>query len=73
MLLLGLRTGRLLSKVGRVFGRAGVEPPADLLAAWPWWLRLFVPESLAGYIFAVVLLVLGLLVINAGKWAKRAG
>lgn len=73
MLALGLRTDRILSKITRVLGRVDVEPPADLLSAWPWWLRLLTPESAAGYIVAVLLMALGLVVIRAGKWAKRAG
>lgn len=73
MLVLGLRTGRLLSRISRTFARLGLEPPADVLAAWPWWLRLLVPESVFGYLVAAALFGIGLWLIYLGKWAKRVG
>lgn len=70
MALLGLRFSRLGRRVTRVFERHGVEPP-DLMGGLPWWLRVLVPETTAGWIGVVVLLVAGVLLVYAGKQLKK--
>lgn len=71
MLLLGLRVDMLGARVARVFGRAGIEQTVDVLATWPWWLRLLVPESPGGYVVALLWIGLGLWLIRAAAWARQ--
>ncbi|MCR8956962.1 hypothetical protein M0765_004180 [Variovorax sp. S2] len=68
--LLGLRLDRLSGKLERIFARAGVSTP-DALAAFPWWLRMAIPETILGWILLVALALLGIWFALMGKRAKK--
>jgi hypothetical protein len=68
--ILGLRVDRLERRLARVFDRYGVETP-DVMAGFPWWLRMLTPETTAGWIGVALVLVTGFYLVYLGKWAKR--
>ncbi|RZL93304.1 MAG: hypothetical protein EOP76_09565 [Variovorax sp.] len=70
--LLGLRLDRIGHRIERVSNRAGIAPP-DLMAAFPWWLRMFVPESFGGWVYLGTWVCLGVCMIQLGKWGKKFG
>ena len=68
--LLGLRLDRFGDRVGRIAARAHVEAP-DVLAGLPWWFRIAVPETAAGWVGLAALAVLGVSLARVGKWASK--
>lgn len=68
--LLGLRLDRLSGKLERVSARTGISTP-DTLAAFPWWLRMAIPETFPGWILLVALALLGIWLALMGKRAKK--
>lgn len=70
MAVLGLRFDKLGHKLERLSTRAGVAPP-DFLAGLPWWLRLFVPETVSGWTGVGLIAALGVSMALAGRWANK--
>lgn len=68
--LLGLRVGRAGRRIARVFERIGTEAP-DVTAGFPWWLRMWIPETAEGWLGVALLLCIGAYFVYMGKWAKK--
>lgn len=60
-ILLGLRFGRLFSRVRRAYQRAGIDKELTLSQLYPDWPTWWIPESVEGF-------VAWLLVAGAGAW-----
>lgn len=67
---LGMRFDRLAHRVERMSAKVGIVSP-DVLAALPWWLRAFVPESPLGWIGVGLLCAVGIALVQLGKWARK--
>lgn len=70
MFVLGLRVDKIGRRIGRVFGRHGLETP-DVMAAFPWWLRMLTPESAGDWVLVALILAVGACLLYLGKWARK--
>lgn len=68
--LLGLRLDRVADRIAREAARAHLEAP-DVLAGFPWWLRMAIPETAVGWAALVALLVSSVSLLHLGKWARK--
>ena len=67
---LGLRIDRVVRRIGRITERAGVEAP-NVVDHLPWWLRVLIPETVAGWAVVVIAMCLGVYLAYMGKRAKN--
>jgi hypothetical protein len=70
MALQGIRVSRIGRRITRVFDRHGLEAP-DLMAGFPWWLRMLTPETTWDWIVVAIALASGAYLMYFGKWAKK--
>ena len=66
----GLRVSRVGRRITGVFDRHGLEAP-DVMAGFPWWLRMLTPETTGDWIVVAVVLATGAYLMYFGKWARK--